>query len=612
MARRLRAADERAVAFADDNAIVDREVAHRAGLGWFGKNANLLVPGAGSWFVLGCVVTTATYPAAAAPRRRRLRHVPPVPRRLPDGRDRRPGRDRRQPLPRLGAAAPGRHPGRAPPGGRRPPVRLRRLPGGVPADGPPRPPPPPPARRRRPGVGRRARPARRRRRDAARPPRPLVHRRSRPAVAAPQRARDHRQHRPILATAGSRPWSTATATATTRCSPSTPAGRPPGSACRGRWVRRREAPAGDERLPAEDRRHPVAAVGVVAAPAARPLRRADEPVRRRRPVRQRAGVPDRADARAGAAAAPVDGAAHRPPGARGRRRPRRARPGGAAGAGRPVAGAALRRRAARRRGHRARSAARVEAGARERAAPGPPRRLGRRVRGARGRAGGRAVAAGDGRAAGGRRRALPPARRRPAGRRRGATLGLPVDAELVVSISRLVPRKGFDVAIEAAALLAAVAARPRAGDLRRRARRAPPAPPGGRAAGAGALPRARRQRPAAGAVRVRRRLHDGVSDAVGRARAGGVRHRVRRGRGVRRAAGRRRLRRRRRGGRRRRDGPRRAPPRGSRRRSPPRSRPCSTDPARRADMGVASRKRAVAEFSYDVLAERLGRSLGVL
>jgi epoxyqueuosine reductase len=64
MARRLRAADHRAVAYADDNAIVDREVAHRAGLGWFGKNANLLVSGAGSWFVLGCVVTTASLPVA--------------------------------------------------------------------------------------------------------------------------------------------------------------------------------------------------------------------------------------------------------------------------------------------------------------------------------------------------------------------------------------------------------------------------------------------------------------------------------------------------------------------------------------------------------------------
>lgn len=45
--------------FADDNAFVDRAVAQRAGLGWFGKNANILVPGYGSWVVLGCVVTTA-------------------------------------------------------------------------------------------------------------------------------------------------------------------------------------------------------------------------------------------------------------------------------------------------------------------------------------------------------------------------------------------------------------------------------------------------------------------------------------------------------------------------------------------------------------------------
>ena len=35
------------------------------------------------------------------------------------------------------------------------------------------------------------------------------------------------------------------------------------------------------------------------------------------------------------------------------------------------------------------------------------------------------------------------------------------------------------------------------------------------------------------------------------------------------------------------------------------------DPAKRAEMATASRRRAVAEFSYDVLAERLGRSLGV-
>jgi epoxyqueuosine reductase len=44
---------------ADDNALVDRAAAHRAGLGWYGRNANLLVPGHGSWVVLGAVVTDA-------------------------------------------------------------------------------------------------------------------------------------------------------------------------------------------------------------------------------------------------------------------------------------------------------------------------------------------------------------------------------------------------------------------------------------------------------------------------------------------------------------------------------------------------------------------------
>lgn len=62
IASRLRQSDHRAVAVADDNTIVDREIAHLGGIGWFGKNANLLVPGAGSFFVLGCVITTAEYP----------------------------------------------------------------------------------------------------------------------------------------------------------------------------------------------------------------------------------------------------------------------------------------------------------------------------------------------------------------------------------------------------------------------------------------------------------------------------------------------------------------------------------------------------------------------
>ena len=49
----------------DDNALVDREAAHRAGLGWYGKNANLLLPGRGSWFVLGSILTDAPLPPAA-------------------------------------------------------------------------------------------------------------------------------------------------------------------------------------------------------------------------------------------------------------------------------------------------------------------------------------------------------------------------------------------------------------------------------------------------------------------------------------------------------------------------------------------------------------------
>lgn len=64
---RLKSAGHRAVAFADDNSMVDRAIAHRAGLGWYGKNANLLLAGAGSWFVLGSLVTTAWYPPAEAP-----------------------------------------------------------------------------------------------------------------------------------------------------------------------------------------------------------------------------------------------------------------------------------------------------------------------------------------------------------------------------------------------------------------------------------------------------------------------------------------------------------------------------------------------------------------
>lgn len=55
----LRAQGWRAVIVVDQNHLVDRAVAHRAGLGWYGRSSLLLLPGAGSWYVLGSVVTDA-------------------------------------------------------------------------------------------------------------------------------------------------------------------------------------------------------------------------------------------------------------------------------------------------------------------------------------------------------------------------------------------------------------------------------------------------------------------------------------------------------------------------------------------------------------------------
>ena len=54
----------RAVVLVDDNALVDRAMAVRAGLGWLGKNTNLLVPGTGSWVLIGSILTEARLPEA--------------------------------------------------------------------------------------------------------------------------------------------------------------------------------------------------------------------------------------------------------------------------------------------------------------------------------------------------------------------------------------------------------------------------------------------------------------------------------------------------------------------------------------------------------------------
>lgn len=62
IAGHLRQAGWQARVVADDNALVDREAAFRAGLGWYGKNTMLLLHGHGSEFVLGSVVTDAPLP----------------------------------------------------------------------------------------------------------------------------------------------------------------------------------------------------------------------------------------------------------------------------------------------------------------------------------------------------------------------------------------------------------------------------------------------------------------------------------------------------------------------------------------------------------------------
>jgi epoxyqueuosine reductase len=56
---RLREAGYKSRIVADDNALVDRAAAHRAGIGWWGKNTLIILPGMGSWFVLGSVLTDA-------------------------------------------------------------------------------------------------------------------------------------------------------------------------------------------------------------------------------------------------------------------------------------------------------------------------------------------------------------------------------------------------------------------------------------------------------------------------------------------------------------------------------------------------------------------------
>jgi len=61
----LRDRGHRAVVIADQNHLVDRAAAQRAGIGWWGKSSNVLVPGVGSLVVLGSVLTDAPIDVAA-------------------------------------------------------------------------------------------------------------------------------------------------------------------------------------------------------------------------------------------------------------------------------------------------------------------------------------------------------------------------------------------------------------------------------------------------------------------------------------------------------------------------------------------------------------------
>jgi len=65
----LEQAGSRAETVIDDDRLVDRAVAVRAGVGWWGKSTMVLTPGAGPWILIGSVVTDAALPASAAMRR---------------------------------------------------------------------------------------------------------------------------------------------------------------------------------------------------------------------------------------------------------------------------------------------------------------------------------------------------------------------------------------------------------------------------------------------------------------------------------------------------------------------------------------------------------------
>jgi len=66
---RLTAAGARAEVLIDDNRLVDRAAAARAGVGWRGRSTMVLTPGSGPWVLLGSVVTDAVLQETSPMRR---------------------------------------------------------------------------------------------------------------------------------------------------------------------------------------------------------------------------------------------------------------------------------------------------------------------------------------------------------------------------------------------------------------------------------------------------------------------------------------------------------------------------------------------------------------
>lgn len=69
VAAHLTGAGHRAEILIDDDRLVDRAAAVRAGLAWWGKSTLALTPGLGPWFVIGSVVTDAVLEPGAPMRR---------------------------------------------------------------------------------------------------------------------------------------------------------------------------------------------------------------------------------------------------------------------------------------------------------------------------------------------------------------------------------------------------------------------------------------------------------------------------------------------------------------------------------------------------------------